>query len=65
MTKDNPNHTGEKTLVLNKVIDRYPRMLGLLKAAESRLNHTCIGRYYERGACVLCEIQALLKEIEQ
>ena len=50
-----------KTLVLNKVIDRYPRMLGLLKAASLLLPCNCA--YV--GTCVRCQIQALLKEIEQ
>lgn len=59
-----------KELILKQVIDRYPRMLGLLKAAEPWL-----AKGIEKGAFVDCagptqaerlldKIQALLKEIE-
>ena len=59
------NHHGkpQKTLVLDKVIDRYPRMLGLLKAAELELRHHA--PTHQMTVCVLCQIRTFLKEIEQ
>ena len=52
----------EKQLLVKEVIDRYPRMLGLLKAASLAMRHK---EEWDKQKCVLCQIQALLKEIEQ
>lgn len=60
-----------KQLLVKEVIDRYPRMLGLLKAAEP-----WIAKGIEKGAYVDCagpsqadrlleKIQALLAEVEK
>lgn len=54
-----------KQLLVKEVIDRYPRMLGLLKAAEMRLLHGVHGHHMTNDDCVKCQIQALLKEIEK
>jgi hypothetical protein len=57
----------EKTLVLRQVIDLYPRMVGLLKAAQELILHTCVMSPSYRTSikqCVRCQIQALLKQAE-
>jgi hypothetical protein len=50
----------EKILVVKDVIDLWPRAIGLLKAAAYRLEHIEGGE-----PCVLCQIQALLKKVEE
>jgi hypothetical protein len=55
-----------KELLVKEVIDRYPRMLGLLKAADTLLGHTYdCQRKFISDTCVKCQIQALLAEVEQ
>lgn len=56
----------EKQLLVAEVIDRYPRMVGLLKAARLRLSEerfNCSNGVPD-PTCILCQIDALLKEIE-
>jgi len=55
-----------KELLVKEVIDRYPRMLGLLKAADTLLGHTydCQKKFIS-DTCVKCHIQALLAEVEE
>lgn len=60
-----PDHEQEG-LVLKEVIDLYPRMLGLLKAAVEQLEHNHpIWHVIElHSQCVACQIQVLLKQAE-
>jgi len=61
----------EKRLILKEVVDRYPRMLGLLKAVESRAYlhdipfHVPDSDMAGVSSCLKCQIQALLAEVEK
>lgn len=56
-----------KQLLLTEIIERYPRMLKLLKAATIKLGHdhqTWAPTDEPYDKCVLCQIEKLLTETE-